>query len=241
MEYNRMLGVAEEAIINLLLHLNPHYIVNFFKPKAYPEFNYLLDDKYFLHKLSIYNEVPNISDLKDLINYTNMGINKRLNVAARNGDLDGAIRMLRLRANNYDSAMIDAARNGHINVVKLMLEYGANDYNRAMRQASCYGNIEIVKLMLNLGANNYKQAAYCANIDVVKLLLEYMEPSINTYNEIMEAGANGGKLDVVDLMSSLGADDFDTAISAVYYGGAGSSSIRETIQYLKELKRSKGL
>ena len=217
MEINRMLDVTEDVIINLLLHLEPDGVINFFE--AYPEFDYLLKDKHFLHELSVYNEISNISNLKDSMNHVNVSVNERLKIDARNGDLDGAIRMLELGVKNYNSAMINAIRKRHINIAKLMLKYEANDYNETMRQASLYENIQIVKLMLELNANNYKETAYCGNIDIVKLLLKYIELNISTYNEIMETVTNDDRLDVIELILLLGANDFDTAISAVFYGG----------------------
>lgn len=94
---NRLLLVAEEVIINLLLHLDVDSIINFFEPGVYSEFNYLLQDKYFLHELSVKNEIPNINNLDELKEYSDMNFKERLRTAIQNDDdVDGVIRILPL-------------------------------------------------------------------------------------------------------------------------------------------------
>lgn len=90
-----MFDVSEDAIKYLILSLDTQSIVDFFE--AYPELSYILEDEYFLGELSIVSKVPTISNLNDLIRYTNMPILKRLVEASSQGDnLNDVIRMLNL-------------------------------------------------------------------------------------------------------------------------------------------------
>lgn len=54
-------STAEEAIVDLSLTLDPSYLLGFFD--AYPEFNYLLKDTYYLELLSEKYKVPTASNI----------------------------------------------------------------------------------------------------------------------------------------------------------------------------------
>lgn len=68
----KLFNLTSDAIFYLALRIRPEDVINFFE--SYPEFDYLLKDEYFLKVISEYNNVPTITNLKELVKYSRMSI-----------------------------------------------------------------------------------------------------------------------------------------------------------------------
>ena len=202
MEDNRMLIVAEEAIINLLLHLDHYDVINFFK--AYPEFDYLLIDKYFLHELSVVNDIPNISNLDQLSHYSHLNIDERLEGAIKNEDLDGIYRMISLNPTNYNSVLLYASDNNIIDLVNLVInkddieddEDQINKYRSAMYIAASRGYTDIVKI-------------------ISKIITEKDTRNVLTYVNILRLSIENGLTETAKLIIDILKNDLNISIDDI--------------------------
>lgn len=290
-----MLANKFKEILESISELDISEIIKYFD--THSELVHLLKDKQFLHELSVINSIPNITKLENLTEYICLDIDRRLEIALLNDDLEGSERMLKLGgilnqskdlfnafyinarnghnnntirlileldtdrnnvlinsslygfidlvessiennatnfnyamseasngghfdivelliekgADDYNRAMKEAARNGHIHIIRHMLELGADDYDRTTRHAIFGGQFNIVQWMLQLGADNYYQyiidAASCGHIGIINLLLQYIDNTIENYNDIMNVAVDHMHLDIARLMISLGVND----------------------------------
>ena len=213
MEDNRILYLAEEAIINLLLHSDVSSVINFFE--AYPNYNYLLDDKYFLHELSIINDIPDLSyvnaKLDKLIKYSKMSFEERLGVAVDNGDIDGVKRMLYLVSrlpnletdfDSYISRIIEeiVVHKKSPEILEIILEH-INNFSD--KQYSDWLNY--------VGTGKYT--------NTVKILLKYItNPNIKTLNHIMSNAAYFNNIELINLMLKYGASDYNGSVFGAIRG-----------------------
>ena len=81
-----------------------------------PEFEYISHDPYYLHLLSLRHDVPTISNLDQLIEYSNMSLNNRLLQAFIIDNLNDINRMIDLCIANvskyescFNGAMTEAS------------------------------------------------------------------------------------------------------------------------------------
>ena len=208
-----MLYVADEAIINLLLHSDISSVINFFE--AFHEFSYLLDNKLFLTDMSVVNNVPTIDNLDQLQQYSVLSDDEKMKMILikhyYNEDLrlKDLLRMLDVEYNNYNLIAEYAAIGGYFDIIQLMLNLGYTDYDSIMIWAAKGGRIDVVKWMLNLGATNYNQtmalAAGAGFSDIVQLMLDL---GATAHSNARITAAMNGHFEIVKWMTELGAVGF---------------------------------
>ena len=91
--------------------------------------------------------------------------------------------------------------------------------NERMKIAITRGDIATVERMIELGANRdeaMSEAALGGHIEIVKLMLSH---NANDYNWAMASAALGGHIDIVKLMLARNANDYNTAMSQAALGG----------------------
>ena len=98
-----------------------------------------------------------------------------------------------------------------------LIEYSKMNANKKLFEASKNGDIRSVERMIELVIK-----------ENVKL--------ITNYNRAMYVAAQGGHIEIVQMMLDLGATNYNGAMISAAYGGH-----TEIVEYLKEVKRSKGL
>ena len=217
--------MAEETIINLLLHLDPTDIVNFFKPEAYPEFDYLLEDNYFLHELSVVNKVPNINNLRQLIEYYNLSLDERLRVAIINGDMEAINRMCKLGAIieywDINDRLYRSIKHDRINMIRFLIKEDPNT-SRALKYASREGFIDLVQMLIDesTGTDTESVISVMMYRDIIGVAGSRSTSNlgIKDFNITMRIAARGAHMNIIVLMLNLGANDFNSTMKSAAEG-----------------------
>ena len=136
----------------------------------------------------------------------------------------------------YEYILTQAAAGGQLQIIKQIMQLdrkskriiGIEDINAAMIQAAKNAHEEVVELMLEFDAYQYPQAMIAAaeggSLNIVIKMLDKMshyptESKIYTYNQTLDTAAKGGYKSIVDLMLTLGANDYVTAMIAAASSG----------------------
>lgn len=125
-------------------------------------------------------------------------------------------------ANNFNDSMIAAASNS-IEIVKIMLENEADSYTASIIETVKSNQNDIVNLLSEVSPDSIYQAIMNVikhnrernNLVILKTLLNYLEFNIECYNKIMKEAALYYRIDIVQLMFSVGANDFDGTIGYI--------------------------
>ncbi len=136
--------------------------------------------------------------------------------------------------NFYGLVMVAASRRGDLNVVKAMIDKGVRIFDNALYTAARGGHLNIVKYFIEKGENDYssigKFAAANGHTNIIDYLLENKYVPISKLNNFLVHAADGGHLDLVKHLISLGASDI---LSALDYARMGNQ--KEVIDYLESL------
>jgi ankyrin repeat protein len=133
--------------------------------------------------------------IKLLITYGLIDLGKALQKAARYGNNEIIIFLLKETHNDYEkygratglyvsgsSAFLQAARSGNMNTVMLLIKHARARYGFILKDAVYGGNIDILKMFMRKSRSGYDDALLVAfqknNMDMVKILLPRIKYSI---------------------------------------------------------------
>jgi ankyrin repeat protein len=115
----------------------------------YPRFN---------RELAIHFGFPYDLSFTELVKYEKIGLQERLDHAAKIGDTRIAKKLLELGARGHYHAMYSAVREGHKEIIELLLpSYNNNNYNAVMTMATELGREDIIKWVLEIKANDSRK------------------------------------------------------------------------------------
>lgn len=136
--------------------------------------------------------------------------------------------------NFYGLVMVSASKKGNLNVVKSMIDKGVRIFDNALYTAARAGHLNIVKYFIEKGADNYLKVgeftAATGHKNIIDYLLENKYVSNSNLNNFLVHAADGGHIDLVKHLISLGATDI---LSALDYARMGNQ--KEVIDYLETL------
>lgn len=143
------------------------------------------------------NVDPNFSNFED-INF----IYKGLHLAAKAGSIMLTNYFLFKGAKNYPNALITAAKRGHLHIVEIIMNQPYNkltavDYQVALDLATRRGHINVIEFILN--RISLDDSFHC--------------------NNLMAHAAFGGHQNIISLMMSKGANDFNWGLERAITGG----------------------
>ena len=133
----------------------------------------------------------------------------------------------------YGLVMVAASKRGNLNVVKLMIDKGVRNFDNALYTAARGGHLNIIKYFIEKGAGDLKIGEFAAaggHKIIIDYLLENRYVPISKINNFLVHAADGGHLDLVKHLISLGATDFQSALD---YARMGNQ--KEVTQYLESL------
>jgi ankyrin repeat protein len=146
-------------------------------------------------------------------NYTHTSthscVDRALDQAARQGNLDLVKYFIDRGVTRLDSALRQASLRGHVDVVNYLIERGARDFNPALEQACAGGHLEVVKLLVAQGTRHpwaMDFAARQGHFDIVKYLLDHSDKNgwmINWMYRAIRLAVQTGYFDVFKSMITL--------------------------------------
>ncbi|MEM3858013.1 MAG: ankyrin repeat domain-containing protein [Candidatus Micrarchaeaceae archaeon] len=176
-------------------------------------------------------------------------LNTALYRASKGGNIDIMKLLISYGANNFNYALEGACRGEKVEAARFLLSYNVNDLFRSIYYACRSGNLELIKLLISKGIKHWDQALYGAckngNIENVKYLLQYAKnPSYNemfcyacksnlelakflytnypcnyNLNCALFYACKYGKIEIVNYLLDLGADNVDYALKGACKGG----------------------
>lgn len=143
---------------------------------------------------------------------------------------------------NWDYGLRGACFGGHLDIVNLAILNGATELSSGLRNACYNGHFEIARFLISKGANNLNlalyDACYSGNIKLVKLMISKIKGNTKdgsrdkrsndqedrvsqvTYDCDFNPGllnaCSGGHIDIVHLMISKGANDWNQGFYQAY-------------------------
>lgn len=141
---------------------------------------------------------------------------------------------------NWNDCLYHACFSGSIKCVNLCIKNGANNWDAGLHNACCGNSVEIVKLMIKNGANPMvenggihipiseclEQACRIGNLEIINILVNLIpQTGLNYWDgrDMWDAGLHGacrgGHLDLVELMITKGAEDFNTGMQCACTNG----------------------
>lgn len=172
-----------------------------------------------------------------IINYAistgNRNWNSGLFMACRGGNMDICNLMISKGADDWNMGLCGACNSDNLEIVNLMISHGACEWNWGLRSACEYGKLNMVNFMISKGADAWESALYNAcngcydcgdisqnnseRINIINLLITKIGIICN-WNWILKGACRGGNIDIVNLIISKGANNWDIGLGRACLG-----------------------
>jgi len=143
--------------------------------------------------------------------------------AARKGYRDSVAMYMSQGADDWNLALWEAARSGHCDLVELFISRGATEWEVPFNDACLRGHFAVVKTFMSHrpAKLDYDKAlasaSYMGHRDIVDYLIS--RELAHNVNWALNEAARGNQREIVDLLISNGASDWDMARYQANKGG----------------------
>lgn len=202
----------------------------------------------FYYKILLTAAEEDISEVIPLVyeNVSHRQLNGALVSASRNASINSVKLLVKLGADSFDGALLDASIYGNFDIVMFLLsvnDYNLNSLNTALLEASFNGHINVILLLINSGANDFQgaldNAANGNQPEVVELMIKLDTKSVLNFQQALINASGSDSIDIVKLLANKEGITEINIMQAITE--AQAENYPHIIKYLNEVLRLRRL